>query len=220
MKRYILASLLLLLAVAGRAQGGMYGAEAALGIGTAYRPKLTPAVRGYYLARLTRSVYAGGALIMERYSFDYDPGAAAGNQYYGEAVSISHKSTYLFFAPTVDIGIGYRKYVHLHGSIGGGVFAGGRQYTYYYESRFGAGGLFGADTARANTSGNIPTFLLRYGLGLSERIPTGGHWNVMLTQEASLLPGKISKNTPGLQTSYISFGVGIMHKYPLVRRED
>jgi hypothetical protein len=78
---------------------------------------------------------------------------------------------------------------------------------------------YGADTVAVNTSYNIPGVILRYGVGITERIPTHRYWNITLTQEFGFLPGSLSKGTP-LKTPGILFQVGVMHKYPLVRVED
>ena len=218
MKSAFIAALLTLSGLHSHAQGGggMYGITAGIGATTAYKPKMTLAAEGFFLKKITPHVYLGGMVAFEKYSFTSEYSIDAASITYGDIVSIKQKSAYAFIGPKLDVGIGYRKYVHAHLSAGPGFYMGGQQRTYEHQPYWTAGGLpFGHDTVGVNTGVNIPAVIMRIGIGVSERIPTGGHWNIMLTQQVSMLPGDISKHTPSLQTGYFSFQIGIMHKYPL-----
>lgn len=214
MKHTILLALLCFSFFSSHAQG-MYGFEAGLGKATLGKSKLTPTLRGYYLKKLSRRIYAGGGISWERYSFNHyiNPGNAA----YGDALSIRQKSSYVFFTPKIDLGIGYRQYVHLSLSFGPGVFAGGSKFTNQYDPLLNSSGqYYGGDTATYDNTGNIKTLICRFGLGVSERIPTQGHWNITLTQEFGYIPSKLNFPGTDIKSNYFCLTVGIMHKYPMV----
>ena len=103
---------------------------------------------------------------------------------------------------------------------GRGCIWGGYQNTYQFQPFWTntSGYSYGRDTVSYNTSYNIPKVIFKVGAGISERVPTYRYWNIILSQEFTYLPGYISKGTcaPNLKTGYISFQVGIMHKYPQV----
>ena len=214
MQRLIVLILFSFFATHSYAQGGIYGFEAGAGYGTSYKAHVTPAFEGYCLKRFSASLYIGGALSFQRYSFLFATNHAPAN--YGDMVSIRQKCQYLFFSPKIDLGIGYRKYLHVYFMAGPGIYMGGNQTTNKKEPFWTtpSGGNFGADTVGYNTTNNIPNVTFRAGFGISERIPTYRYFNIILSQEFSLLPSHLSDANPALQTNYFSFTVGIMHKYP------
>ncbi len=197
---------------------GMFGFQAGIGKSTSYTPNKTLAAEGYYLYKVTPHFHVGASLSFQRYSFLNTLVKDTANLSYGELLSISQRSSYLFFCPKVDFGFGYHKYVRLGISFGPGLYMGGNQYYYQYQPYWTntSGYSFGRDTVSTNTSYNIPQVIFRVGVGLSERIPTFRYWNIILSEEYTYLPGYISRGTPNLNTGYISFMVGIMHKYPQV----
>ena len=218
MKRIILSILFPATTFCSFAQG-MFGLQAGMGTVTAYKPYYTPSFEGYYLAKLTPHVYLGGAVSVQRYSFLYDLDKGS-NISYGDVLTIRQKSSYIFFTPKIDCGVGYYKYVHFTFSFGPGVFMTGAKTTGNYEPLISpTGGFSGGDTLYYNAKYNMRTVIFRYAFGIMERIPTRGYWNITLSQEFSYLPGKL--NYPGidLMANYILFSVGIMHKYPLMKVE-
>jgi hypothetical protein len=214
--RFKLTAVLLLLCSVARSQG-MYGFQGGVGYTTSYKSHITPAFEGYYLYKAGHRIYAGGSVFFQKYSFT-DEVTTGGPVNYGDLISITQKTSYAFISAKVDYGIGYRKHVHISLAFGPGLLLGGSQYANehlpYWTTASGV--PFGADTAGVNTSYNIPAVIYRAALGISERISTGGYWNIMLSQEFSFIPVNMSKNGPPLNTGYISFQVGIMHKYPMV----
>lgn len=197
---------------------GMFGFQAGIGRGTAYTPNKTLAVEGYYLYKVTPHFHMGASLFFQRYSFLNTLVKDTANLNYGEVLSIRQRSSYLFFCPILDIGFGYHKYVRAAISFGPGLYVGGNQYYNQFQPAWinTAGYSYGRDTVSYNTTYNIPQVLFRVGLGLSERIPTYRYWNITLSEEFTYLPRYISNGAPKLSTGYISFMVGIMHKYPQV----
>jgi hypothetical protein len=196
---------------------GMFGAQAGIGDGTAYKPKITPAVEAYYLQQIFPRIYIGGTFFFQKYSFTNTLIKDTSNLNYGDVISIRQKSSYLFFCPKIDFGFGFHKYIHASLSFGPGLYMGGNQYTYQFQpfwtNTYGVS--YGKDTVSTNTSYNIPKVIYRVAAGISERIPTHRYWNIMLSQEFTFLPGYISHGTPNMNTGYFCFQVGIMHKYPM-----
>lgn len=216
MKRYLSAVLLFCVSTCSYAQG-MFGAHAGLGYTSGYQSSITPAIEAYYLHKITHRIYAGGALFLQRYALT---AAQTTNSpiAYGDIIAIRQKSSFLFIDPKIDYGIGYRKFIHVFATFGPGIFMGGRQWSDTHKPYWTPpGGVpFGADTIAVNTTYNIPSVVMRFGFGVMERIPTHRYWNITLSQEVGFMPGGISKGNPALQTPYISFQVGVMHKYPHV----
>jgi hypothetical protein len=214
MKRTILAGLLSLLALQSHAQG-MYGFSAGLGRTMISKSYITPTLQAFYYFRLSRSFYLGAAAALQRFSFDTHTGNAKA---YGDVLSIRQKTSYFYLSPKIDYGIGYRKYIHIAFSFGPGILLGGSQSSSTYEPLFITPGTnsYGSDTVKYNTTLNLPVLSSRFGLEVTERIPTLRYWNIILSQEFSFLPNNFSTHGPNLKTNYISFTVGIMHKYPQV----
>lgn len=204
-------SLLFLLPLRTHAQG-MYGAEAGAGKATTGKSVKTLTLKGYWEGRLSRSFYLGASLLYERYSFTKSYNLSAG----GDIISIQQKSAYVFLSPTLDWGIGYRKYWHLHVSVGPGLLAGGSQFTNLYTPYLTTPSITTKyDTVAHYTSSNLPILATRISIGFSERIPTRRFWNIMLTQEFGYIPSNLTTHGPNLRTNYFAFTVGIMHKYPM-----
>ncbi len=216
MKRIFLFALMILLSGEAFSQG-MFGMEAGVGQSTVKKSYKTPVIKGYYLYKLSRNFYAGGTLSYERYSFleKYNVAPAPGSN--NAVINIRQKSGYMFLSPTVDMGIGYRKYLHIHAAFGLGIFTDGTQLSNKYEQYVATPPIGTAyDTATVNTTRNIPILASRYAMGFSWRIPTGGYWNIILTSEYAHIPANLTNFGPKLKTDYVSFTIGIMHKYPMV----
>lgn len=216
MNRILFAAVILFFAPYCRAQG-MYGAQLGLGYSMGYTSKLTPNFDAFCLHKVIRRVYAGGELSVQRYSMLNDI-KTSGAANYGDIISVSEKANYAFLCAKVDYAVGFHQYFHFSLSYGPGIFVGGHQYTNthlpYWTTPGGAS--YGADTTAVNTTYNIPNVTFKGSFAISERIPTPGYWNILLSQEFNFLPGNLSNNGPAFNTSYIAFKVGIMHKYPMV----
>ena len=214
MNRVILTTILSFFVTQSFAQG-LYGVDGGFGKTMSYKSYLTPKLEVYHMSKINRHFYIGGSIGFERYSFLYTSAVPPSSVAFGDVLSVRQKSSYLFFSPKFDIGIGYRKYLHLNLSFGAGVFMGGSQSTNKYQPYWTlpSGTNYGVDTGSHNTAYNIPTLMLRYGAGLSERIPTHGYWSIILSQDFGYLPRSFYKGTPDLKTNYLAFTVGIMHKY-------
>jgi len=212
MKKFLL-SLLLCVTTTYSFSQAIFGFDGGLGKTTSYKSYLTPELQAYVLGRISPHIYAGGAVGFERFSFLYNANVAPVASNFGDIISIRHKSSYFFFYPKLDIGLGYRKYVHINLSVGGGIYMGGSEFTNRYAQIFTTPSAvsFRSDTAGFNTTYNTPTLMLQYGLGVSERLPTEGYWNIIISQNFGYLPKAFDKTESGLKTNYISLSVGIMH---------
>lgn len=215
MKR-ILPAVLFALFVTPSFSQGMFGVQGGIGFTTGYKTYYTPSFEGCYLAKVSPHIYLGGALAVQRYSFldDLDKG---NNLSYGDIISIRQKSSYVFFKPKFDLGIGARKHMHLTFSCGPGVFMSGNKTTQNYEPLVSpTGGYSGADTVSNSIKYNMRTVVFQATPGIWERIPTHGYWNITLSQELNYISSKLNYPGTNLKTNYILFSVGIMHKYPHV----
>lgn len=217
MKRYFLLALLCCCSIYSMGQG-MFGFQAGPGFSTGgYGSKKTLSVEGYYLHKIIPGLYAGGSMYLQRYNLHSNVFSGT-NIAYNDVISVSQKSSYLFFSPKVDYGFGVRKYIHIHAMFGVGVLMGGKQFTDTYAPFWTppGGTPYGADTVAVNTSYNIAHSVTRFGFGLTERIPTRGYWNITLSQDFGSMSGGLSKGPYPFTPSYFCFTVGVMHKYPLV----
>ncbi len=212
--RGILFIVFLFFALNSSAQG-MFGFDAGLGRSTTGRSYTTPAFTGYFLAKLTRTFYLGGAISYERYSFLNKYNAASASSL--NILNIRQKSSYVFFTPRLDVGIGYRKYWHTFFSFGPGLLAEGYQVTNKYTSYYTTPPINTShDTTSFFTTSDLPVLVSRYTIGVSRRIPTDRYWNIMISAEYSNIPTNLSTQGPALRTNYFAITVGIMHKYPMV----
>lgn len=203
-----------------RAQG-LYGFEAGLGKTTSFKGKLVPEFKGYILGCITRHLYAGGGVDYERYSFTRTSDIAPAGVKFGDVLYVRSRTSFLYFYPKVDLGIGYRQYVHINANFGAGVYMGGGQWANKYEPYWTTStGTFGKDTITYNTASRVPQLMLRYGIGLSERIPTHGYWNIILSQDLGIMTRSLNKDMAFLKSNYIAFSIGVSHKYPMVIMED
>jgi hypothetical protein len=212
MKQIVLAVIFSMFTVHSFSQG-MYGIQGGKGKATAFKAHTTPKIECYLLGQVGYRLFIGGSIGIERYSLIYNSGKTADNAAVGDIVSIRQKSSYLYFSPKADYSIGYRKILHVHASVGGGIFMSGRQVT-NMEQAFPAPAATLNYAEDKNTTNNIPLFMLRYGAGISERLPTLGFWNVTFSQEFGYLGKSFHKDAaPDLRTDYIAFTIGIMHNY-------
>ncbi len=220
MKQYIITLLLCCSTAMSMAQGGMFGAKVGVGYTTAYDSKKTFSAEAFYLHKVNYHIFAGIVTGYQRFSL-LDVLKTSGPISYGDVVSISHKTSYLYLNAKADIGVGYRKIWHFHAAGGPAFFVGGEQVSNTHQPFWTppGGTPYGADTVAVNTQYNIRGVVPRAAFGITERIPTHRYWNITLTQEIGLTPGGLSKGVPGIKTQYVCFQVGLMHKYPHVRVE-
>lgn len=199
---------------------GMFGFMGGAGYTMGYKGYVTPTAEGYYMARLSHHFYAGGSISFQRYSLLNDKGVDTANAVYGDLISIRQKSSYLFLCGKLDMGIGYRNLYHVHLSAGPGFNIGGTQwYNQWAPLWTSASGPYGEHVEALNTSYNIKGVITRVTLGVSERIPTLGYWNIMLSQEFTMIPTSLTNGGQAINANYFALTVGIMHKYPQVRVE-
>jgi len=220
-KRLIAVLFLTLSTIPSFGQQGKYGFEAGAGYTTFNKSYLTPTIQGYWLGRLSHTFYLGGAVTFQRYSMKYSFSPAQSFVAFGDILSLRQKSDYLFFTPRLEAGIGRTKHLFVNFSLGPGIYMGGNQWTNQYRPLWTTpSGYYGTDTATTNTSYNVPTFKFRYAAGFRQRFTMYGYWNLVFTEEFNYIPGNLSKQGPGMKTNYLSFTMGIMHKYPSVAMEE
>jgi hypothetical protein len=222
MKRLAAALFLSFVSYFSFAQQGKYGFDLGLGYTTFQKSYITPAIQTYWLSRLSRTFYCGGAISFQRYSMQYSSNTSGSSVAFGDVLSIRQKSDYIFFTPRLEMGVGRHKHYFATLSLGPGIYAGGNQWTHQYEPLWytTSGGAYGVDTAFSNTSYNVPNILFRITAGLKQRIPTFRYWNIVISEELTMLPANLNKKGPEIKTNYLMLSVGIMHKYPSVAAEE
>ncbi len=200
---------------------GKYGFEAGVGYTTYNKSYLTTAFQVYWLGRLTHTFYFGGAIAFQRLSMKYSNNPSAASLDSGTIFNIRQKSDYLFFTPRIEMGIGRYKHLFVNLSMGPGIYLGGNQWTHENQP-FSTSSVIGyiPDTVFINTSNNIQNLIFRFTGGFKQRFTTYSYWNIVVSEEFSYIPGKISRETPDFKTNYFTVTVGIMHKYPSTRFEE
>lgn len=201
---------------------GKYGFEAGAlypSFKTAY---ITPTVKGYFMAHLSHTLYLGGELSYQRFSFLDNVNPSSSTVAFGSIISIRQMSSYLFIAPKLQVGIGWRKHVFADFSMGPGIYLGGVQWSHDYEPYWTTpgGGAYGKDTISFNTTYNLPNVVFKMTCGLTERIPTYRYWNIVLSETYGYLPGKLGKESPAIRSNYFALTLGVMHKYPVRMAEE
>ncbi len=200
---------------------GKYGFETGVGYTTYNKSYLTAAAQGYWLGRLSHTFYFGGVISFQRLSMKYTNNPAPATLDSGTIFNIRQKSDYLFFMPRIEMGIGRYKHLFANFSMGPGIYLGGNQWTHMYQPFITSGNNgYIPDTVFLNTSYNVQNLLFKFTAGLKQRFTTYSYWNIVISEEFSYVPGKISRETPDFKTNYFTVTLGIMHKYPSTRFEE
>jgi len=213
MRKGLYGAMIMMSAAAGARAQGMIGMQAGVGYTLGYKGYITPTAEAYWLHKISHHFYFGAAVSFQRYSLlrPVTDEAQAGIM---QAISIRHKTTYLYVCPKADMGIGYRNRVHIYAAAGPGLAAGGSQLTNQKTLFPGTSSIAGRTIIEAqNTSYNIPNIIVKGTLGISERLPTDGYWSIMLSQEFTMLPGSLSKGEHKISVYYAALTAGITHKY-------
>ena len=166
----------------------------------------------HYQRRMNRNIYIGARLMFQQYTFSYTYDKIDSNQRNGG--EIANKSSYIFLAPTVDVGIDNRQVVHVFLSYAYGMLYNGTQknhtYTYYN------GGNFADNSFR--TDGEISKTITRFDLGFSEHIRISPDWYATVTESYCMLNDAITQLdnplVPGLtlKPGYFCITVGFAYK--------
>ena len=227
--KLILALLLLPLTFSGFAQSTI-GIQAGVGATTSYLKPMTPTLNigGYFLEKQSTRVAFGGVLSIQKYSFTKNVGTTY-NTAYGDILSISQKTSYLFLCPKIEFSIGKRQHLHAGFSVGPGVFVGGRQQDDINYSSLHSSyppsypPAFIRDSMQITANNNINKMILRAQLSFTEHIATNSSFGIFIFQDFSFISSYVSKNallsTVGnsnsllIRTNYVSCGIGFTNCY-------
>lgn len=166
----------------------------------------------HYQRRMSKNIYIGARVMFQQYTFSYTYDIADSAQRNGG--EIAHKSSFLFLAPTLDIGIDNRQIVHVFASYGYGMLLKGTQnnhtYTYYSGSPHYDNGF--------RTDGEISKTVSRIDFGMCEHIPISPDWYATVTESYGMLQTPVTKLDnpvkPGLTLNpgYFCVTIGIAYK--------
>ena len=174
-----------------------------------------------YLRKVSKHVYFGGKIYWETYSFkrdstvNTDPINLFGPTGPIYKTEVTFRSSYLFLAPQMDIGLGKHQYLHFYIMPALGLLVNGNQSTRINES--GASGVY-FDSTR-NTSGTIKEVILQLNFGLVQHIPLNNMWHLTVSESLSSIPSfiplseKSGTNNMLLSPGGFSLQIGIMRKY-------
>lgn len=166
----------------------------------------------HYLRRMNRHVYIGARLIFQQYTFSYTFDQADSIQRNGG--EIATKASYVFLAPTLDIGIDNSQICHVYisGAYGDLIHGTQKNHTYTYN----AVGPFYDNSFR--TDGEINKSVTRIDIGLCQHIPINPDWYVTINESYCMLQSSMTtldnpSYTPfAIRPSYFCITAGIAYK--------
>lgn len=212
MKPYVLSILFAVIGVPSFSQS-MIGAD--IGIGKAafrQRPgseyttgttdsKIKAGITYLRTKSTMRGVYLGASLYLAQYKFDRE--RFYGGNHYGKR--ISHSSSYVVLAPTIDFTMDKTEVIHMYFQIG---FGGQISATETTSEGF-------AGSPRAFSSkGNVSNIIYTLGLGFSEHIQIDKKWDVVITEGWSIMPDKMTTlGDAAIHPGYLYITAGIARVY-------
>ena len=164
-----------------------------------------------YLRKVGGHVYLGAKIYWEQYSFVYEKDNISSDD--AGSDHVDHKSSYLFFAPTIDVGIGRRQRCHTYVSTALGNMVSGYQKT--NVAYYGIGGPHFDSTYTSSSS--ITHLIFRLNFGLVQHIRLDKLWHITISEGFSFMFSNLTvvDNVADLATihpGYLSLQVGLMRK--------
>ena len=168
----------------------------------------SPMLNLYYQYKASHRTYVGINVGIEHFSFVY-----------GQKVSdtqqsiIQHKSTYLSFAPTFDVGLGNHQYIHLYFTGDLGFILAGQQTVsndIYNSIQIGSDQAVGSAIA----DDNVNHFIFRFGAGIREHIPVSKLWHITFSEGYMVMTNNLTYNGAmgGVHPGMVMFQMGVMRK--------
>jgi len=225
MKRIIFIAFLSFLALKGFTQTntilGLYGGA---GASTMYNYDVGLSGGFDFLKGIGNHTALGATLFYQGYAFLYDREANYVNNGGGNAgVSILNKSSYIFIAPKISQFFGRHSTLEAYLNAGAGFKMSGTETMRKWD--YGNGSVNSNYDSTINTSKNINSMVLRFGVGLKEYIHLGnGNWWFTVTEDCGFLASTLSKTSDvddpsrtqyspngKLNPNYFSLMIGISH---------
>jgi hypothetical protein len=219
MKRIALVFFLLLPAVQGFSQS-LISVFGGAGVTTAYSGGTTPLFGATYLVSPLRHTYFGGSIFNEGYAVkrtDEEFSRFGGYEY-----SITQNSSFLFIAPTIDVGVGHKEHIHGYVSGGLGFRLSGEQTLQQTTPGTLPPGIYSGHNygPSKNTTANLNNTIFRLGLGACGHIGILDKLDLVIGPELGLIPSWLSTNSYGyegdasmnIKASYVCVHLGLTYK--------
>ena len=192
MKRIILIAFISFFAIQGYAQPrtfiGVYGGGG-LSLTNNYDVSVSGGID--FLRGIKNRVNWGFKLFYQGYGMGYDNEAYGAKRGIGNAgAMVLNKSSYVFIAPKIDVGIRRQENIHFYVDAGVGFKMSGTETLRKWDRSYGA--AYGNYDSTINTTPNITSMVLRVGVGLIEYLYTSKHWRFTFTEDFGFIPQNIS----------------------------
>lgn len=172
----------------------------------------------YYLRRVAHHWYLGANAGFEQYSFEY--AKKYQNAYYGiTGTDVVHKSSYVHFAPTIDLGVGrFREYLHAYVYASVGFKVAGDQSTRDYQTAASSSQPQPNYDSTHATGYRVNPVAFRIGFGLKQHFPLTKTWQATINEGYSFMPaGDLSQpdatGGANIHPGYLTLTFGVMHKF-------
>lgn len=172
----------------------------------------------YYLRRVAHHWYLGGKAGFEQFSFGYERKHPDPTNSGIIGTNVIHKSSYLQFAPMIDLGVGrFREYLHAYVFASVGFKVAADQTTREYHTVSSNNPMPAYDSTYASGYGVNPV-IFRIGFGLKQHFPLTKTWQATINEGFSFMPtGDLSQpnvtSGAALHPGYLTLQFGIMHKF-------
>lgn len=172
----------------------------------------------YYLRRVAHHWYLGAKAGFEQYSFEFDKKYSDGRGgTYGN--NVVHKSSYVHFAPMIDLGVGkFREYLHAYVYASVGFKVSGDQTTRNYHNDNSISNPIANYDSTYASGYRVNPVAFRIGFGLKQHFPLTKTWQATINEGFSFMPaGDLSQPdaTAGnnFHPGYLTLTFGVMHKF-------
>ncbi len=201
MKRIILFAFLSFLAIRGLAQTntfiGVYGGG---GLSTRYNYDVAISGGVDFVKGLFHRTGLGFNLFYQTYGMEYDNEQYSVKHGGGNAgVVVLNQSSYIFFAPKFDYGMGRRENIHFYVNAGVGYNMSGTETMRKWDKSNGSG--YGNYDSLINTTTNINKLVMRVGVGFTEYLFTSRTWRFTVTEEFGFINKSLSTTSDFLNPS-------------------
>lgn len=177
-----------------------------------------PVFEALALKKLHTNISYGCSAIFQKYFYTFNFNDSFPHK--GSVISVADKYSFVFILPEIDFGIGRRKYIHLNFCLGPGIIVANKKWTSKYSAIYysTSGTILSKEITTTYTSDRPNGAKVRFGVGFSEFLPVKKRIEVIFSQKFNLLPdGYTYYNDRGairyLTANYLSFSIGIVHKY-------
>ena len=177
----------------------------------------------WYARKFAHHWYWGVKTNFEQYSFEFSRKENDAAKTGTIGTNVKHKSSYLLFGPTIDLGVGkHREYLHFYGAVELGVLLNSFQTTEEYHQTNNSTEAY---YRIARTDALVNSFICRFNFGLKQHFPITKTWQAIIQEGYSAMPfGDLSRTSVtggnGLRPGYVTLQFGMMHKFKDAKRTE